>query len=343
MARKRIVINIALVLLIIGTLASPVASQKSAEAEGKATVVDLPTVIWRDPGPPSKLNLFYGAGGKEHAPDAKGQYTFLKEDMNGTSPKFDVTDDHGVHWRVKLGQEPQSETAATRLLWAAGYFVDEDYFLPEIKVEGLPQLQRGQEFVTADGTVHRARLERRGKEIKKLSDWNWFKNPFLGTRELNGLRVMMSLLNNWDLKPINNSVYEVDGERRYLVSDVGATFGKTGGRATRSKSVVRDYVGSKFIDKVRANSVDFVMHSRPFFLAAVDVPGYRDHARMEKITKQIPRADAVWLGRRLGQLSDAQIKDAFRAGGYTPEQVDELAKAVEKRIAELNALGSALP
>jgi hypothetical protein len=342
MARKRIVTNIALVLLI-GTLSSPAASQKTANEEKKTKVAALPAVIWRDPGPPSTLNLLYGAGGKEHAPDPNGQYTFLKEDMNGTSPKFDVKDDHGVRWRVKLGQEPQSETAATRLLWAAGYFVDEDYFLPEIKVAGLPKLQRGQEFVTAEGTVRRARLERREKEIKKLGNWDWFDNPFLGTRELNGLRVMMSLLNNWDLKTINNSVYEIDGEGRYLVSDVGATFGKTGGRATRSKGAVKDYVDSKFIDKVRPESVDFILHSRPLFLTAVNVPGYRERARMEKITKQIPRADAVWLGRKLAQLSDEQIRDCFRAGGYTPEEVDGLAKVVEKRIAELNALGSVAP
>ena len=342
MARKRIVFNIALVFLI-GTLSSPVAAQKTAGEEKKAKAAALPAVIWRDPGPPSTLNLLYGAGGKEHAPDPNGQYTFLKEDMQGTSPKFDVKDDHGVRWRVKLGQEPQSETAATRLLWAAGYFVDEDYFVSEIKVAGLPKLQRGQEFVTAGGTVRRARLERRAREIKKLGNWDWFDNPFVETRELNGLRVMMSLLNNWDLKKINNSIYEVDGEERYLVSDVGATFGKTGGRAARSKSVVHDYIASKFIDKVRPDSVDFVMNSRPFFLTAVNVPGYRDRARMERITKQISRADAVWLGKRLAQFSDEQIRDCFRAGGYTPQEVDELAKAVENRIAQLNALGAALP
>jgi hypothetical protein len=342
MARKRIVLSIALVFLI-GPLSSPVAAQKTANAEKDAKAAALPAVIWRDPGPLSTLNLLYGAGGKEHAPDPNGQYTFLKEDMQGTSPKFDVKDDHGVVWRVKLGQEPQSETAATRLLWAAGYFVDEDYFLSELKVAGLPQLHRGQEFVTAGGTVRRARLERRIKEMKKLGSWDWFDNPFAGTRELNGLRIMMSLLNNWDLKTINNSIYEVDGERRYLVSDVGAAFGKTGGRATRSKSVVQDYVDSKFIDKMSPESVDFVMHSRPLFLTALNVPGYRERSRMEKITKQIPRPDAVWLGKRLAQLSDEQIRDCFRAGGYTPQEVDGLAKAVEARIVELKALGSALP
>ena len=48
--------------------------------------------------------------------------------MNGTSPKLKVKDAQGVEWKVKMGAEPQAETAATRFLWAAGYFVDEDYF-----------------------------------------------------------------------------------------------------------------------------------------------------------------------------------------------------------------------
>ena len=80
--------------------------------------------------------------------------------MNGTSPKFDVEDEKGVEWKVKLGEEPQAETAATRLLWAAGYFVDEDYYLADFKVQGLSKLHRGEKMVSDDGTIHHARLER---------------------------------------------------------------------------------------------------------------------------------------------------------------------------------------
>src|SRR5262249_5550908 len=290
------------------------------------------------PGDVKTLNLFYGAGGKEHAPDPQGKFTFLKEDLKQTSPKFDVEDKQGVRWRIKLGQEPQAETAATRLLWAAGYFVREDYYLEEVKVAGLPKLHRGQSFVSADGTVHRARLERRAQEIKKLGNSDWFDNPFLGTKELNGLRVMMSLLNNWDLATDNNSIYEVGNERHYLVSDVGATFGKTGDSLTRSKSVSKDYVQSKFIEKVTPDYVNFVMHSRPFFLTVFHVPNYRKRTHIEQITKHIPRSEAQWLGKRLAQLSEDQIRDCFRAGGYAPEEIEAYTKAVEKRIAELNAL-----
>src|ERR1700724_1548453 len=129
-------------------------------------------VIWHPTIDVNQLNLFYGAGGQEDAPSPDAKYKFKKEDMNGTSPKFDVEDDKGIKWRVKLGQEPRAETAATRLLFAAGYFVDEDYYIDELHVAGLPPLKRGQSFVTADGVVHGARLERRMKEIKKLGAWD---------------------------------------------------------------------------------------------------------------------------------------------------------------------------
>jgi hypothetical protein len=69
------------------------------------------------------------AGGAKDAPDPHVDYTFIKEDMNGTSSKFYTQDSNGVRWLVKLGVEARPETAATRLVWAMGYFTDEDYAL----------------------------------------------------------------------------------------------------------------------------------------------------------------------------------------------------------------------
>lgn len=149
---------------------------------------------------------------------------------------------------------------------------------------------------------------------------------------------MMSLLNNWDLKQVNNSVYVVDGERRYLVSDVGATFGSTGNQLSRSKGVPRDYRDSRFIETVTPDSVNFVLHSRPFFPWAVALSKYRERAGMDKITRHIPRADAKWLGQRLSLLTDEQIRDGFRAGGYSAGHVEMLAKTMRARITALGAL-----
>jgi hypothetical protein len=321
-------------------LSARVTAQKPKK-DNSAKIADaatFPQQIWRDPGDVASLDLIYGTGGKAHAPDPTGTFTFDKEDLAQTSPKFWVTDGQGVSWKVKLGAEPQAETAATRFLWAAGYFVDEDYYISDLTVKGLPKLQRGQEFVSAAGIVHGARLERKLATVTKLGDWDWFDNPFLGHRELNGLRVMMSLLNDWDLKAANNSIYAVDGERRYVVSDVGATFGNTGNSLTRSKGVPKDYADSKFVAKDTPDFMDFVLHSRPFFTGVAEASNYRERTKMEEITKHIPRADAQWLGQRLSRLTDDQIRDAFRTAGFDAADVEQLTRTIRQRIAALEAL-----
>src|SRR2546427_3612024 len=330
-----------LLMLCLASAAASASAQehhKHQKHNPPKSTIDLPAVLWRDPGNISVLNLFYGAGGREDAPDPHGTFTFDKEDMEGTSPKFNVTDANGIKWRVKLGAEPQCETAATRLLWAEGYFVDEDYYLPELKVEGLPKLRRGRKFVTAGGIVHGARLKREAHGIKKIGNWDWFQNPFVSSKELNALRVMMVLMNNWDLKEINNAIDVVDGEQRYVVSDLGASFGKTGNSITRSKGDLKGYKESKFVKKTTPEEVDFEFHSRPFFLTAINISNYRKRTKMEKLAKHIPRSHAKWIGGLLSQLSDEQIRDCFRSAGYLPEEVEGYTEVLKKRIAALNAL-----
>lgn len=327
-----------LLLLNLGAVSAGQPAQKTPAGD-EAAAGRLPERIWRNPGPAASLDMIHGAGGKAHAPDLDGTFAFVKEDESGSSPKFVVVDGKGVEWKVKLGQESQSETAATRFLWAAGYFTDEDYFVAALTVKGLPELRRGQEFVKPGGVVLGARLERRQASIKKLGGWDWFDNPFLGQRELNGLRVMMALLNNWDLKADNNAIYVVNGERHYAVSDAGATFGMTGNAMQRTRSVPADYRDSPFIAKETPDLVDFVLRSRPFFVVgAFAESNYRERTRMEQITRDIPRAHARWLGGRLSSLTHEQIRDGFRAADYGAADIESLARAISLRIAALKGL-----
>ena len=293
-------------------------------------------VIWHDRGDIAALDLVGGPGGKDRGP---GQdLRFIAESPDGTSPKFEVEDEHGITWKVKLGEEAKSETAATRLLWAAGYVVDEDYYRPEIRVLGLTQLARGREFVSPGGIVTGARLERTGGGGTSAT-WSWYENPFVGTREFNGLRVMMAVINNWDLKDDNNRVFDTgDGEVQYGITDLGATFGRTGNSITRSKGVPKDYADTRFIDEVTPTHVHFVMQSRPFFPLVFHLPSYRSRTRMESIVKHIPIADGRWIGDRLGRLSPAQIGDCFRAAGSSPDEAEMYAQVVMRRLAALKHL-----
>jgi hypothetical protein len=331
------IFTLLMILFILPISASAKKAKQDIKEQGKHTVNVPRAVLWRAPQGLATRNLFYGPTGKAGLP--KEPFRFIEEDKGGSNPKFVIEDGRGVRWKVKLGEEAQSETAAARLLWAVGYFADEDYYLPKLRVEKLPHLSRGQEFVSANNVVRGARLERVNKGVKKEGNWSWFDNPFVGTKEFDGLRVMMALMNNWDLKTVNNGICKVQGrELRYVVTDLGGTFGKTGGSWSRSKNDVQDYVNSKFIADIKPGKVDFVLHSRPPVIYAVAVPYYHERAKMENVAEDIPRAHARWVGSWLAQLSAQQISDVFRAAGYAPHEVAAYSAKVRERIRQLNEL-----
>ena len=191
----------------------------TARAQQYATTrTSTAAVVWTDPGDIRSRDLFYGPGGKDGQPQPP--FTFENEDRKGTSPKFHIRDARGEKWTVKVGVEARPETAAARLLWAVGYFSNTNYFLEELQIDRMPaELSRGMEFVDKSGKVVQARLQRKpGKDRKH---WSWRKNPLRGTREFNGLRVMMALFHNWDLKDDNNARYKdkATGTEIYYVTD----------------------------------------------------------------------------------------------------------------------------
>jgi hypothetical protein len=151
---------------------------------------------------------------------------------------------------------------------------------------------------------------------------------------------MMALINNWDLKADNNAVHDQgDAGQRYFISDLGASLGRTGDTFSRSKGVVKDYAQTSFIREIAPDHVDFVMHSRPMFLLYVfSHKYYSARTRMESIARDIPIADARWLGNLLGRFSPDQIGDCFRAGGFSPAEVAGYNKVVMQRIEALKKL-----
>ena len=332
-AQVRFRIPVSAVLVAVLLCLSPAALISASSATlGKPAV-------WSDPGDIRSKDLFYGPGGQEHRPVLPVK--FVKEDSSGHNSKFDVEDSNGTKWKAKLGIEAQPEVVATRLLWAIGYFTNENHFVSDLTVKDLPEhLHRGEGHVIAPNHVEKVRLQRHLKG-KNSGQWNWRHNPLVGSREYNGLRVMMALIADWDLKDENNAIYdEKDGTQRYLVTDVGTAFGASGDRWTeaQSKNNLRAYQSSKFITKLTPKYVNFSFPRVPPFLYVFDLPHFVHQVSLRWVGNQVPREDAKWVGSLLAQLSDKQIEDAFRAGGYSPEQVEAYRKAVQKRIAELNRL-----
>ena len=316
-------------------------STKRVDPEGKK-------VLWEDPPEISQRDLITGQGGNEHMPPGT-TFEFVKEDLDGTNPKFNVRDASGTKWKIKLGDEARPETVASRLVWAVGFHTDDDYFLPLVHVSGLPEhVRRGRRFIDPDGSMHNVRVKLESG-VKKLGSWSWADDPFTGTREWNGLRVMMAMINNWDLKDENNSVYEVGdkaerkaGEIRfvYVVSDLGASFGPDHLDLTRKsdKGDINRYRKTAFIRHNHGDRVDFSDPRAPSPFMIFNPSDYFGHLRLRWIGRNIPKDDARWMGTMLSQLSPRQIRDAFRAGGYSPEAAEAFAVIVERRIRELSEL-----
>ncbi|MCA1606831.1 MAG: hypothetical protein LC775_15500, partial [Acidobacteria bacterium] len=240
---------VAALLLLVGTLlfAQTLQAQRLRRTKASARAV-----LWREPGNIAARNLFYGPGSQASAPVAP--FRFLEESKKGESPKFDVTDARGVVWTVKLGQEAQAETVSTRLVWAMGYFAEEAYYFDEVRIENLPRLSRGRDFVLTDGTVLGARFEPERKDLTEGPPWDWEENPFRGTKQLSGLKILMILLNNYDARKENNKIFYSSSaptsryEALHYVSDLGATLGRSGGLGgKRSKNDLKDFLSTRFV------------------------------------------------------------------------------------------------
>ncbi|HTR37660.1 MAG TPA: hypothetical protein VMH80_17255 [Bryobacteraceae bacterium] len=340
--------NLLIVIVAFATsLAAPAAVKKrvkhakSAEENTRGTLA----VLWQEPRDLTSRNLYFGPGGRRDEPH--GPFTFIEEDLKGSNPKFSVRDRDGVKWKVKLGVEARPETVATRLVWAVGYFANEDYFLPVFRVDDMPPLERKHagKFVEPDGSMRNVRLKREPDDEKKIGTWRWRNDPFSGTREWNGLRVLMALINNWDLKDINNSVYLLKGrgapdERVYMVSDLGASFGTAWLDRTheKSKGNLSWYERTKFITAVHGDSVNFEDPRRPAFVVLVNPHEFFSRLGLRWIGRDIPRDDARWIGGLLAKLSERQVREAFEAAGYSPTEVHGFTSVVESRIAALNRL-----
>lgn len=278
--------------------------------------------LWQDPSDLERRDLFSGPGGPELLPQ-QTTFTFVARDTSGWSPGFDVQGSNGLDWSVKLGPEAQSEVVSSRILWAIGYHQPPTYYLQEwtlIGAEHGPQ---------PPGRFRPALV---GQQV--VGDWSWYENPFVGSRAFGGLIVANLILNSWDWKTSNNKIYALDepvnGVRRwFVVRDLGASLGRTTyptmlkwfrlrgfGQGTRND--LEGFEAQGFITGVEEDS-------EPDF----DYRGiYRD------VVRTVTLADVRWTCALLSRLTDEQWGDAFRAGGYNPEQTSRYVAKIKAKIAQ---------
>jgi hypothetical protein len=308
------------------------AALAASACSGGRTVTTTPdpradlSQLWEDPGDVETRDLRVGPPSPVPLPQPAA-FTFVKADTTGFSPGYDLRDANGVEWSVKLGPEAQTEVVASRILWAIGYHQVPTFYVTTWTMEGGPE-----------GNPGPGRFRPVMPNAKVVDDWAWHKNPFVDTQPFKGLIVANLIINNWDWKTSNNKIYDLmnpdgTGVRRFVVRDLGASFGKTdapgiarvlGARiAQGNRNNLEDFEEQGFIKAVAGNRVEF------------DYDGI-----YQTIVDTVTVNDVVWTSKLLARLSDEQWNDAFTSGGYPPDQAARYIAKLKAKIAEGLALAN---
>jgi len=287
----------------------------------KSTLPGPPTTdqlaeLWIRPEP--GRDLFNGVGGSRLAPDPKLVYTVIEIKRTGFSRGYTVKDPKDREWSAKFPPEAATEVSASRILWGIGYHQPPIYYLAEWTAASAtsPNPQLPARFRQKDPDLH---------GLKAKDPWSYYHNPFVGTREMNGLLVLQAMLGNSDLKDAQNVLYTLkeplEGAKRwYVARDLGQSFGRTGVlEAPRGDPAV--FEQTPFIKGVVGGHVQF---------------DYRGRHRV--LFKNISPADVRWVCGQLRQLTDAQWADAFRAGGFSKPIADRFIRRMKQKIDEGLAL-----
>src|SRR5215204_2217113 len=291
-------------------------SEVRRHIEGEAPLRSHQKLVWRKPVSISSQDVEVGPLGPEGAPVPPFQ--FIEEHVTGTQPSMSVKDASGRVWRAKWGEEVHTEVFGTRLAWALGYFAEPSYFVAAGEIRGAKDLTRAKACVDENCRFSDARFELDEQGVVKHFDahgWAWHDNPFVGTPELNGLKILMMLMSNWDNKDVrdvargsNTAIFECRAddtlEARYLIIDWGAALGAW---------------GNNILQRGRWDPEAFAAQNEQFITSVegeVVTWGYQGQ-RTADIVDRIMLEDVRWFDRIARDISNEYLRAALRASGAT--------------------------
>jgi len=268
--------------------------------------------------PEAGRDLFWGVGGKALMPDASATYTVIEVKTSGFSKGYTVTGADGREWSAKFPPEASTEVVASRIHWGIGYHQPPIYYVPEWRAEKA----------TSANPQKAARFREKSPNLHGLNakgEWSYYQNPFVGTPQLAGLLVLEAMLGNSDIKDAQNAIYHLSepfegAQVWYVARDLGQTFGKTG-VINAPRGDIEAFEKTPFIHGVTNGRVKLEWHGR--------------HGAL---LDNIKPSDVRWICERLQTLTDAQLEDAFRAGGYTGDLAQRFIRRLKQKIAEGAAL-----
>jgi hypothetical protein len=291
--------------------------------------------IWHDPGAVTPTDLRFGPEGEKGAP--MPPFAFVQEHLEGSQPCVAVRDARHRLWRVKWGHEVRPESFAVRFAHGCGYFAEVTHYIDEGTIEGAIRLTRARASIGDDCRFREARFELEDPNVRMLfgeHSWSWDDNPFLGTPQLSGLKIVVMLLSNWDTKDrrdvgrgSNTAIFEhrvrpFGREARYLITDWGGAMGKWGA------SIVSR--GRWDPDGFEAQTPHFVTGVKDGIVQF----GYVGQ-RTADVAHDIPVDHVTWFHDIARRLTDEHLRGGLLASGATEDEAARFARALLDRIAQL--------
>jgi hypothetical protein len=316
-----------------------VRSQLQIRRAGPRNLASSRHRIWRDAGTITPDVMRFGPGGRAGAP--RPPFTFVEEHFAGSQPCVAVRDANERLWRVKWGHEVRPESFAVRIAHALGYFAEVTHYIEDGVIDGADGLTRARDCIDADCRFREARFELEDRDVRmhfNEHSWSWDDNPFIGTPQLSGLKLLVMLVSNWDTKDrrdvargSNTAIFEHRvspwaREARYLITDWGGAMGKWG-----TNVVSR---GRWDPEGFEAQTPQFVTGVRDDGIVTFGYVGQRT----ADVAYDIPVDHVRWFYEQARRLTEAQLRDGLLASGADDDEATRFARAILDRIAQLGAV-----
>jgi len=166
--------------------------------------------------------------------------------------------------------------------------------------------------------------------------WSWSDNPFVGTTQLNGLKILTMLVSNWDSKDqrdvsrgSNTAIFEYRSslwtrEARYLIADWGGAMGRW---------------GATVISRGRWDVDGFEAQTPQFVTGVVD--GWVNFGYIGQRTNEVARGisvdDARWFYDYARQVTEPALREALSLCGATGDESVRFARALVDRIRQIGS------
>ncbi|SMO51783.1 hypothetical protein [Fodinibius sediminis] len=337
------------------------------EAENVNVLDEVPNSSWytrRHYFQPMSIEALKQGPVKGDKPDTSRAITVIRGKSEGVTPGFTIRDARDNTYIIKLdrngypGLMSSSEVIATNIYYASGYFVPQNsitYLDPEqlmiaedatVVKEGEEQLMTEADlreilkkgYSRSDGKVRV--LASKYVEGRPLGPWNFRgrrrddpndRIPHEDRREVRGLRVLASWLNDTDRRWANTmAVYVDEGSRQYIrhyLLDMGSTLGTVGTTLRHTKRGQEYRYDPRYMGLLYTSLGLYVKpwakpeaRDRPFYPSVGYfestlfnpgrwVPNYPNPA-FEKVT---PR-DGLWGAKMVMAFSDEEIRAIVETG-----------------------------